>query len=34
MLDSLELLSMNKNDKVGKILNKRELTKVVFKLKD
>lgn len=33
MLDSLELLSMNKKDKVGKILNKRELTKVIFKLK-
>lgn len=33
MLDSLELLSMDKKDKVGKILNKRELTKVIFKLK-
>ncbi|TDW52740.1 DnaB helicase-like protein [Flavobacterium sp. 270] len=34
MLDSLELLSINKKDKVGKILNKRELTKIVFKLKN
>lgn len=33
MLDYLELLSKNKKDKVGKILNKRELTKVIFKLK-
>jgi len=33
MLDSLELLSMDKKDKVGKILNKRQLTKVIFKLK-
>ncbi|MFH7002108.1 DnaB-like helicase C-terminal domain-containing protein [Flavobacterium bizetiae] len=33
MLDSLELLNINKKDKVGTILNKRELTKVIFKLK-
>lgn len=33
MLDSLELLSMDKKDQVGKILNKRELTNVIFKLK-
>ena len=33
VIDSLELLTKNKKDPVGKVLNKRELTKISFQLK-
>lgn len=33
VIDSLQFLAKSKKDKVGKILNKRELTKITFQLK-
>lgn len=33
IIDSLQFLAKSKKDKVGKILNKRELTKITFQLK-
>ncbi|HAT76078.1 MAG TPA: hypothetical protein DCS19_04345 [Flavobacterium sp.] len=33
VIDSLQLISKNKKDQVGKVLNKRELTKITFQLK-
>ena len=33
IIDSLQFIAKNKNDKVGKVLNKRELTKITFQLK-
>ncbi|MBF2709750.1 replicative DNA helicase [Flavobacterium soyangense] len=34
VIDSLESIAVNKNDKVGKVLNKRELSKISFQLKE
>ena len=34
VIDSLQLLAKNKKDKVGKILNKKELTDLTFQLKE
>ena len=33
IIDSLQLMAKNKKDKAAKVLNKRELTKITFKLK-
>ncbi len=33
IIDSLQLISKNKKDKAGKILNRKELTKITFQLK-
>jgi replicative DNA helicase len=34
VIDSLQLISKNKKDKVGKILNKKEIAKITFQLKE
>jgi replicative DNA helicase len=34
IIDSLQFISKSKKDKVGKVLNKRELTKITFQLKN
>lgn len=34
MIDSLQLIAKNKNDKVGTVLNKKELAKITYRLKE
>lgn len=34
IIDSLQFIAKNKNDKVGKVLNKKELSKITFQLKE